>query len=409
MNDPLQDIPLFATWDEYVATVEPRMALSFSRATALVWLSTVVGNRLILRGIPGAMLRYPQIWVLLVAPPWRGKTTAMNLLIQALPPAREWWDRERKEEVKLPYSYTLSGSPEGFYSLFAVAKGEGILITKDEFVHILSASRRNTYLAEWRQFLLELMPHSRFSRVLRRETIYIDDVFCPFISTITPGNLLRYAGMEEVRTGFLTRFLPIVPSPESISASPTMETEEYITHFASFAEELRDAFPPRTSLYATEGAQRIYTAEEKKFLAWVEAQEEEIRPWYGRAWEFVPRAATLIAAARRKYFVEEDEMERALALLPMVKEGIEAVYTHLGEGDIAADAERVLFYLRQQGGEARRSEVIRKFRWAPKKVEEVKRHLLDAGYILCENGKPEEKGRPYEIWLLSPDAFLQEN
>jgi len=395
----------YELWKRYILSSSPDMPKSFVTATFLTWVSTLVGPRIIFRDVPGELTKYPCVWFILVGPPGSFKSSAIRLLIRALPPDRE-----------PPSSLSLHGSPEGLLQILSgLERGEGVLLHRDEFVAILRSSRKDSYASAWRELLLELYaPYTPITRTLRKETIRVTDAFTPFIGSITPQNLLEYGGMEEVRTGFLTRFLPVLPSPVEKVEEVSPSTEEYRKMLLSLADDLCNHYRYPSSIYllpeAMEPMQEFLADWQKK----VEREpEEELQAWLRRTGELLPKASALFCASDFRFQISIDDIELAKEMLHQVEQGVRKVYNQLSASveRVSAHAEllRLLRWLAPRGS-AKRSEIYRKFRWGTRMMREIEELAKDMGYIYIENGKIDGRGHPTQEWkLLSlPPEILEE-
>lgn len=390
-------------YHHYVASSSPDMATSYADAIFYVWLSTLIGARIRLRDVPGELSAYPCIWLVLVGEPATYKSSALRLLLASL---REIEDRVDENGDPFPFAISLHGSPEGLLQILAATpKGEGVLIYRDEFVSLLRAAKRDSYASAWRDMLLELYsPFTPITRVLRKERIVVENAFTPFISTITPVNLTAYAGMEELRTGFLTRFIPLSPSAP-ISAKATDIPEKYLEHLYGFARDLRSAFPHPSFITLNDAAETLLVEKLSEVEVKRKKLDSELHPWLLRASELLPKCAALLAAASFRHIVTEEDVEEAFFFVEIAWKGVEQIYSSLGGYEVWRELYRLLEWLAPRG-EATRSEIIRKFRWTTRMLNEVEMLAQQSGYIYIENGKTQ--GRPVQLWRLLelPEEFF---
>jgi hypothetical protein len=391
-------------WREYCKAFSPDLPKPFMDITGILWLGVVLGKKLRLLSVPGVESRLPLIWALLVSPPAGLKTTAMQLLRQALPHITISISEEEYEEI--PADVELSGSPEGVLDTLSLLSGKSVLLWIEEFVSILSALKRNTYSAEWRNFLLRAYhPSLSLTRSLRRQKVVIKDIMPHFVSAITPQNLLDYGGLDEVRTGFLTRFIPIFvdETPKTATTPPPEEGDFWLRLIHEHADQMI-RYPFRDFVFPSEIEKKYKGLREKLDMLEYESDDEKI--WVSRAFEFVPRCALLLSGVEtdpdeEKCYILQDcwqEAERMFNkyIIPSIK----TILNFLSSGaNIYGELLRLVEWMVPRG-EVTRSEIIRKFRWDRKTMGEVEQMARDGGFIYVEDGYVHGQGRPEQRWKL---------
>jgi hypothetical protein len=393
-------------WREYCRAFSPDLPKPFADITGILWLGVLLGKKVRLLSVPGVESRLPLIWVLLVSPPASLKTTAMHLLIQALPSVFIPITEDKDDFEEIPLHLELAGSPEGIIDHLALLSDKAVLLWVEEFVSILSATKRNTYSAEWRNFLLRAYhPSFSLTRSLRRQKIVIKNLMPHFISAITPQNLIDYGGLEEIRTGFLTRFLPIFveETPKTASTPPPEEGNFWLRLIHDHAVQLM-GYSFRDFVFTSEIEKRYKNLREKLNAIEYESDDEKI--WVSRAFEFIPRSALLLSGAEtdpdeEKCFILKecwDEAERMFFeyIIPSIK----SILNFLSSGAyIYGELLRLIQWMMPKG-EVTRSEIIRKFRWDKKMMGEIEQMAKDGGFIYIEDGYTRGQGRPEQRWRL---------
>jgi len=391
-------------WREYCKAFSPDLPKPYIDITGILWLGVVLGKKLCLLSVPGVESRLPLVWVLLVSPPAGLKTTAMQLLRQALPHTTISISEEEYEEI--PTDVELSGSPEGVLDILALLSGKSLLLWLEEFVSILSALKRNTYSAEWRNFLLRAYhPSLSLTRSLRRQKVAIKDIMPHFVSAITPQNLLDYGGLDEVRTGFLTRFIPIFvdEAPKTATTPPPEEGDFWLRLIHDHADQMI-RYPFRDFIFPSEIEKRYKDLREKLNTMEYESEDEKI--WVSRAFEFIPRCALLLSGAEtdpdeEKCFILKECWDEAVRMFnEYIIPSIHTIINFLSSGaNIYGELLRLVEWMVPRG-EVTRSEIIRKFRWDKKMMGEIEQMAKDGGFIYVEDGYVRGQGRPEQRWRL---------
>jgi len=411
---PVERPYIWDAWEEYCRALSPDLPQPFLDVSLLLWLGMGLGHQVRLLDLPGTETGFPIFWFLLVAPPASLKSTTMSLLKNAIPPTNR-----TKEGNELSAVLELIGSVEGIFSALSEYEDTPVLLMREEFVSILSTAKRNTYSAEWRNFLLEIY-HPRYSatRTLRKENIELSTITPFLITSITPENLLRWGGREEVETGFLTRFIPIhIRQLEKSDAQPNTERGENTKSFLQ--EKMREyrELPPRKFRFS-QSAYQLHRELYEKLIASLPNQPELAQRWLVRGWEVVARAALLFAAAE----IAEDEErwmqseilpveERHLQLaLQIFTEHIYPSIRHLAQflvvGErVFTETVRVAKFLQQEGGKATRSKIMYYLHLPAKLTEEIKLTGYQMGIWVFSNERT--LGRKKELWrLIAPPPEL---
>jgi hypothetical protein len=403
-------------WREYCKAFSPDLPKPFMDITGILWLGVVLGKKLRLLSVPGVESRLPLIWALLVSPPAGLKTTAMQLLRQALPSIAVPISEEEIEEM--PLHLELAGSPEGVLDILSLLSGNSLLLWVEEFVSVLSATRRNTYAAEWRNFLLRAYhPSFSLTRLLRKQKIVVKDIMPFFITAITPQNLMEFGGLEEVRTGFLTRFVPIwVEDVKKTSIVPHPEDGDVMLMLIHDHAQQYISYPFRDFTFSQEIQKRYNTLLDE--LSQREFQIEDEKVWAMRAFEFVPRASLLLAGAE----VSPDNDENIIPLhcwqeaeqifrkyiLPSIEKVMNYLTTANEPRNPYPELLRLLEWLAPRK-EATRSEILRRFHWKSKFLDEIGLQGEDLGFLYVEDSYTGRKGRPDQKWTLRqlPEDILR--
>jgi hypothetical protein len=393
-------------WREYCKAFSPDLPKPFMDITGILWLGVVLGKKLRLLSVPGVESRLPLVWALLVSPPASMKTTAMQLLTQALPTIFVSLSEDENDFEEIPPHLELAGSPEGVIDTLSLLSGKAVLLWVEEFVSILSATRRNTYAAEWRNFLLRAYhPSLSLTRSLRRQKVVVKDIMPHFISAITPQNLLDYGGLDEVRTGFLTRFIPIFVDETSKTATipPPEEGDFWLRLIHDHADQMMK-YQFRDFIFPSEIEKRYKDLREKLNTMEYESEDEKI--WVSRAFEFIPRCALLLSGAEtdpdeEKCFILKECWDEAVRMFnEYIIPSIHTIINFLSSGaNIYGELLRLVEWMVPRG-EVTRSEIIRKFRWDRKMMGEIEQMAKDGGFIYVEDGYVRGQGRPEQRWRL---------
>jgi len=398
-------------YEDYCKAFSPDLPQAFSDTTSILWLGIGLGHKCRLIDIPGKDTSYPLLWLLLISPPASLKSTAINLLRDALPPTTT--DTKEGEELPTTIIPDLS-SVEGVFNQLAQYQETSLLLIQEEFVSLLSNARKNSYLSQWRNFLLSAY-HPRLSRPrsLAKKTFEISDITLFVATSITPENLLRWGGEEELQSGFLTRFMPVF-LPEGIergNGEPNTLLGENTQTFLIETQRRYWELPFRNFRF-TPSARELYQKLNQKFQATIPQHPELAQNWLARGWESVPRIALLLSACeiaedearwKREKILPVEERHLLLALdifKKYIYPSIVKVSQFLLAGDrVYRETMRVANYLKQkEDHKATRSEIMYKLHLSAELTEKVKYTGYQMGLWIFSNERTTSK--KMEIWRL---------
>jgi hypothetical protein len=405
-------------WREYVRSLSPDLPIPFADMTGLLWAGVVAGHKVMLSDLPGSRARHPIFWVLFIGPPFSMKSQARDYLIDALPEVAI--QQKGMEIITSPLHLPLSlSSVEGVYEQLTLLSNRSILLWTDEFDPLLSSQYQKDYTAKWRSFLLEhYQPHFTEVRSLKGKVMKVTDMTIYFLSSTTPENLARLGGEREIRTGFLTRFLPIWVGNVKREHFVTLSEvgEQWRKFFLELADDLSNqtihcANPPSEPTREISFSQ--YKLSEEAMVFWIEKngefqemlqREEELTArWLARSWEFVPRAALLLAYVQHQssQIVFKEEIEEAYRIWksyisPSIRRCVQFL---ISSKEYAKLSEIIKWIIKEKKGVATRREIVRKFRLTSFEIDILRQMGEDMDILITQDGRaPKGSGRPKEIW-----------
>lgn len=382
---PPEALPQGSFLQEYYSTMSELTDAypEFHLGCALVALSLVVGRTLQIKTIPHP--KFCNVWILLIgASTYARKTTALSLLSSVL-------EYANLKDYKIAEDF----SPEAFIE--ELADKPQALFLKDELAEFIVKLKRNYSLGIDALFANLYSCPQQYKRRLRRREFVVNNPYLCVLAATVPETFAKYMDEADLLTGFLPRFLLLMPerakerkSLENISE----ENEQKLMYLASWLQDLQEYFD---SLRETNKEITVQFKPEaiKKLDEWAKAHYQEFEyfdevekhRWgtiFGRLEEYAQKLACLVMLSRMetrmtlkptntvsKLWIQEDDVNCALLLIDNLFYPYAMKFmVYLGSKSETNIVERVALLMRQLRV-SDRSSLLKKSKLKAKEFEEV--------------------------------------
>lgn len=351
----------------------------FHRMVALALVAMAVDRRLYLDLNHKRV--YPSFYCLVLAESGQRKSTAMHLGMEVA--------RSVFPEGLLSESY----SPEALIEDLAsrkdargVAESRGTAFI-DEAGGILSTTRARHYGEGLKDLLSRLWDApEEFSRKLRKVSYDLRSCYVNLMMAATRTRFAELMTREDVTSGFLARYLPVIAST-TVDRRPlairTAEMDESRRRLEKELGEMRAGLVAEGSemTITLEALERLDKAEED-LTAWAEAEYERdlLAPWVQRLAEYAIRLSLLFAVSGKAKQVEVFHALCALQIVDRAKEDMQVLVQDMTQGSQARILDRIEQFIQSNPGISGR-DVARKTHMKTDQVQEWVKTLEDQGRI----------------------------
>lgn len=391
------------------------MPLSFLKGLALVALSTILSPKLDWRGTSIMSDLKPNLAVILAADSTRArKTESLKILLKLILDLDENW--------LIPQYF----SPEALISIMSEREGKSSLLIKDEWGRYQASIKNKKYMKGIEDLFIHLLDRIFFNKALKSERLTtIKDPYLSIASAGTIESFVNSLGIEDLKSGYISRFLfiapqklrPIKPLTELCDVSKLYKnlfTKFQIIEENSKTEILINDVPT----FKTKGQESnvlqttppfIVKFENKetlkrfdKFKIQMEKLDDEyptFSPVHSRlAWHTL-RIAILFASAnffkekpkKTTIYIDNKTLIYAIYISRDLLEYQKFMVHKIGGTEFEQIIEQVLLFLKKE--DKSRSEIMRKFWWRSRQADEIRDTLLDRRLIEVYKG-----ANRAEIW-----------
>lgn len=290
------------------------------------------------------------------------------------------------------------GSPEGIIQILSERRNRASIFHRDEFSGFLtSVLRKDSYQSGTLELFCRLYDGKDYKRVLRRDTINVQDPIFLVIAGTTWPDFKNALSEKHARSGFLPRFILITGSPNVREANQ----DYYITHDSTARDNLIQELLTIQNSLASERSFSVGSKEDgtieslfhtpkmihmsndawlrviklqKDYLAIAKDDNDVRGPMYQRLSESVVKVSALVAVAENSEIVELRHVLRALSygekwILP-----VENVLNNIGISDREDIYRKVMEYI-NRNHEAYKAEVMKRFKLSAKDIRDVEETL----------------------------------
>lgn len=409
-DPPQEELPRtfvddYADWAATV-TDAPKQ---YHRATGVVMLSTLLTPYVYLETSYGEIK--PNVWMMMLAGTTvTRKSTSMDLAMRML------------EDVTDDFMLATDGSPEGLLAELSFRDGKVSLFHRDEITGFMSQVSGRDYLAGMLESFTRLYDGKKEKRILRRESIEINDPYLVFMAGGIKTKMQELVGMEHIRSGFLPRFFfvtgstsadeirPIGPpslrersnagdSPRDMVISQLWRINQHYTaaanddnqavvKIAGITQLSVQGKPQRKNLTATDQAwHRIRQLKDQAIRLGEKSSAPELyTPLYDRLSNTVIKVAILLAGADLSNTIHIHHVQKAIYLS---QEWLEAVTEFASAIEEAPEMDRwekkmekILVWLRAMHPQrVTQTEIMQKFRIRKRDIADIESTLIARNLI----------------------------
>lgn len=276
------------------------------------------------------------------------------------------------------------GSIEGLFTSLSLRPGRPSIFLRDEFSGLLEQMGKRDYYAGMAETLTKLYDGKYQKRVLRKEIIEVRDPVLILFAGGIKSRILTLLTHEHVASGFLPRFIFVTAESDVTSLKPlgpptfssTGRRNELLKEFQGMHNHYRTqtitkiegrelAIDKTWDAEMTPDAWARYNKFEADLLnnSLESMQKDLVTPTYDRLSKSGLKAATLLAAARKreeKVVIEEQDLVRAFGYVEQWRMDAVTVISNIGKSVLEKQLELVLRAIENTPG-VTRSEIMRNY------------------------------------------------
>jgi len=315
---------------------------------------------------------YPSIYGLCLADSGERKSTPMDYAEEACP-----------KDLRLANDY----SPEALIAdLDERQQARGIAFI-DEAGRLLGTMRKYQYGEGMKDLLNKLWDTpNEIDRKLMKATFHLESVYLNILMATTRSRFVDVASPEDITSGFLARFLPVIPA-EKVKwrpvkrISPEIEEERNVLIADLGALHTYLAQSPR-AMEITDAALEVLNNNEENLLDWAkrEYHSDLLHPFAFRLSEYCFRLSIIHAVSEGEDIVDLPHAQSAILMVEQRKGNARTVVEDLTATKDAREAEK-LFQLIENNPHISRRDVCRKGSLNARRVGELAEYLRDQGRI----------------------------
>ncbi len=372
--------------------------------TACACFGSAINNKIYIhRGDPELLPKlFPNIWVLLLAPPGRGHKTStinmgVNALIQACPEVRILSDKLTPEAL--------------VKALSAPSEKEKIRIGPRDAVGLIKAPELSVFFGrqQYNQGLISLITdlydfrEEWVSETILRGTITLRNVCISILGASTPDWLQTMLPQDAFTGGFMSRFV-ICEMPITYSKRRAKPTKLSDKGWNTILESLRTLTLNEGEMKWTKDGDDYYVKMYESASPTGDIQYDAYRE---RNSEQTIRLAMLLALSRGKMTVSGEDMHQADKILSCLLDETKPRIQQLTTTPRMALVQTIQSYLRKRIQASRKqilNHVYRSLTHGEAQFSEAIRVLLQAGVIQITPGSPPAN----PIYVISSDKEMDE-
>ncbi len=364
----------------------------FHHLTALVLLATAIDRN---RWLDLQHKRiYPSIYGLCLAGSGQRKSTALGLAQAAALSALR--DRRLSNEY----------SPEAFIEALSLRTPSRGTAFVDEAGRLLATMRRYGYGEGLKDLLAQAWDApEEFSRVLRKDEFTLRSVYINLVMATTVTRFLETMTLEDVQSGFLARFLPVLATEPVVRRPLGMllpDTEERARQLTDRLAEVRALLKPGPIPVTNEAIARLDEAEQV-LEEWVrrEYHADLLMPWVRRLSEYGARLSVIYTVSEALEVLDLPQVLRALHLIDHAKEDVRMLVEELTKDESTRELDKVARFIWANPGISGR-DLQRRTKMPAKRVEKLTQELERQDRIAIERDGARARHYP----LTTPDVTV---
>ncbi len=316
---------------------------------------------------------YPSIYGLCLADSGERKSTPMDYAEEACP-----------KGLRLANDY----SPEALIAdLDERQQARGIAFI-DEAGRLLGTMRKHQYGEGMKDLLNKLWDTpNEIDRKLMKATFHLESVYLNILMATTRSRFVDVASPEDITSGFLARFLPVIPAEKvkrrpvkRISAEIEDEKNVLIADLGALHTYLAQS--PR-AMEITDAALEALNNNEENLLDWAkrEYHSDLLHPFAFRLSEYGFRLSIIHAVSEDQEIVDLPHALSAIRMVEQRKENARTVVVDLTATKDAREAEKLFQLIENNPPDISRRDVCRRGSLNARRVGELAEYLRDQGRI----------------------------
>ena len=316
---------------------------------------------------------YPSIYGLCLADSGERKSTPMDYAEEACP-----------KGLRLANDY----SPEALIAdLDERQQARGIAFI-DEAGRLLGTMRKHQYGEGMKDLLNNLWDTpNEIDRKLMKATFHLESVYLNILMATTRSRFVDVVSPEDITSGFLARFLPVIPA-EKVKwrpvkrISPEIEGERNVLIADLGALHTYLAQSPR-AMEITDAALEVLNNNEENLLDWAkrEYHSDLLYPFAFRLSEYCFRLSIIHAVSEDQEIVDLPHALSAIQMVEQRKENARTVVVDLTATKDAREAEKLFQLIENNPPDISRRDVCRRGSLNARRVGELAEYLRDQGRI----------------------------
>lgn len=287
-------------------------------------------------------------------------------------------------------------SPEALITDLANRTPSRGVMFVDEAGRLLTTMRRQGYGEALKDVLSRVWDAPpTYRRQLNRQggTFTLTDVYVSLVMMTTESRFAETTSPEDITSGFLARFLPMVATEEIKRRDIDRRTEDVDETERTLVAALKDmkahlAQSPGPMTITDEALKRLNQTE-RDLEMWASRQYhvDLIAPWARRLAEYGGRLAIIFAVSENEDEVDRPQVLRAIRVVDQAKEDMLMLVDEMTKGPAARQLDRIERFIRANPGITTR-EVQRRANIRAKDLTEVLRDLVSQGRIHPKGERP---------------------
>ena len=227
----------------------------------------------------------------------------------------------------------------------------------DEAGRLLGTMRKHQYGETLKDLFSQLWDApERWDRRLMKNSYRLESVYPNLVMTTTLSRFSDVVSAEDIQTGFLARFLPVVVT-RPIARKPLVSRgqeieiveEQLISDLGALRDQLSEK--PNSIPIAPRALDRLNAAEQAlEEWAAAEFHGELVEPWARRLSEYAQRLSVIFAVSEGVSEVDLYQVLRALSVIERAKEGVLTIVEELTKGAFARELDKVERFIRENPG-----------------------------------------------------------
>jgi len=277
----------------------------------------------------------------------------------------------------------------------------------DEAGRLLGTMQKNHYGEGLKDLLSKLWDcPEELERKLIRGAVKLRQVYVNLIMATTPSRFQTVVTPEDVASGFLARFLPVIVSGDIVRKPLSVLPQNVAATQRALAEDLKKMYgdmrgEPEALSIGAEAVGRLDAAEQK-LGEWArrEYHADLIEPWARRLAEYAARLSLIFAVSEQNEDIQLSQVLRALDAVNRAASDVKALVEDLLKGTDARLRDKVAAFITANAGITGR-DLQRRTSLAALVIRRVVDELVAEDRVRIEAGPDVRQYRCYPLVAVS--------